>query len=112
MAFSDDVSNEYLHWDNPEAVTFRTKRHTGVTLSIATAVRESLQHNDSFFNGIAISGNELFWNIPVALMDDEEVKRGDEIEDQDDVIYSVKTAVKTGTGRSYSHWKCLTIEVP
>lgn len=104
-----DYTNDYLQWDNPEAVTLTTIRGGNET---ETAISHALQGDASRSllraSGISIQGDEILWLIPVALMPaNTEINQGDQIEQESGVAWSVLAAKQKGIGSQATHWECV-----
>ena len=111
-----DYSDDYLTWDQTEAVTVTSLINKGgvrteSSTSVATAKRGSREQMESSFNGITLDGNETFWLIPYTLMGTAVVGRDHVIKDSSDVEYKVKAARLVTKGASKIYYRCATIEV-
>jgi hypothetical protein len=103
-----DYSDEYKWWDNTETVTVSFRRYAGdVQIDLSSALRQQLNRRHAAFASIDIEGDETVWVLPEALLEGEEPKKGDEIEDSDDVTYTIVSAVRRGIGASITHWECV-----
>lgn len=112
MTYSYNATNDYLWWDNTEAVTV-TLRTAGVAddpVSVAVALREDVSRRLADSLGVQLRGDDLAWNIPAALMSGKEIHPGDFITDAGSVVYTVNPGgvQKIGVGGSVSHFLCLT----
>lgn len=96
-------STNYLNWVNPEPVQYLARRSTGtVETSIAVALRQALRSREASVLGLTLTGFELVWNIPVALLE-HEPQAGDAVVDAADVIWLITGNIER-RGRD-SHWR-------
>jgi hypothetical protein len=102
------TSTNYLNWVNTEAVRFVARRTTGTTpKAVRIALRQSATLREARTAGITLSGQELLWNLPVALLGSVEPQAGDAIVDSAGITWAVTGPVqKLGRG---SRWKLLCI---
>lgn len=92
MVTTLDVTQDFLNWDNTEAVTVSLIRTTGTTArSIANGLRRAINRTDSQVAGIQIGSESTVWNIPVAQMTTgDEIKEGDTVTDDDAIVWRIK----------------------
>lgn len=106
-----DYSDEYLHWDNTEPVTVVVRRAAAergtATIDVALARRGTPHRHAQFYNGVRLQGNEITWDVPVALLDGVDLKPESTITDQQGVAWTVVTAVELRLGSSRGAWQCL-----
>ena len=88
-----DMLNEYLIWDNREAVSHVSVRKSGnVTTNISDAKRRALTFKEIVGSGGVYTGKDLAWLLPVAVMAGAVPKPADRIVDGDGVTWTVLEA--------------------
>lgn len=108
--YQGDYSNEYLFWDNTEAVTVTIKRPgtpATTNIAIARAYREDLDHDTAKLFDIWSPQDAQVWNIPAALMGSDELRETDLITDASSVVWTVKAAVLERVGTSAVSWRAV-----
>ena len=106
-----DYSGDYRFWGNTEAVTVRLRRSTGdVDVAVATALRQSIRNDAPFYHGVRLSGGELLWRIPFALMEGDQIEIGDSITDLAAVAWNVLSVVVVSVGNSATEFQCLCVK--
>lgn len=108
MANTIDYSSEYLFWSQTEAVTVMLRQQSeNKSVSVATALRESINRKSASYAGLSLEGNAVQWCIPVALMGGETMHVGDEIKDSSGVRWKVSALTLIHIGSSPTHWEAM-----
>ena len=108
MAININYANEYLYWSQTEAVTVTLHQQSeNKSVSVATALRESINRKSASYSGLSLSSDSVQWSIPVALLDSETLEIGDEIKDAGGVRWKVSAATLIRAGSSPTHWEAM-----
>lgn len=85
----------YKGWHDTEEVTVTFKRDTDIDVSVSVAKRSAVDEKAATAAGVRLTGDELFFHIPVTLLEADEsfpgdLQNGDKITDANSVVYIVK----------------------
>lgn len=109
MSYQGDWSDDYLYWDNTEAVTaYVTTPNaaaagvdpTTTTVSIAIAFRGDISKLGKDLGDVLVETDTQEWSIPYALLGAYSFTQGDKIVDADDVTWIVDSSVLNRIGSS------------
>ncbi len=106
-----DYSGDYRFWSNTEAVTVRLRRSAGdVDVPVATALRDAIKSEAPEFRGVHLTGDELLWRIPFALLQGNRIEIGDWITDAAAVAWNVVSVATVSVGNSTTEFQCLCVK--
>jgi hypothetical protein len=107
-----DYTDEYLYWDQTEAVTIRLGTAAfDKNRAIDTAKRLNAAERESLFSDVGITSEDVVFLIPHALLNaGDRITIGDTIIDSEDVAYRVRAVTVARKGVSRSHYRCLVTE--
>lgn len=103
------LATSYLSWTDTESVTVVTKRSSGNTsITVAKALRRSLNRQEQQLVGGLLSGDEIVWNIPDALLTASPngsavIREGDTIGDGTDTFTVTRVSLLSKANR----WRCI-----
>lgn len=105
-----DTSEDYLVWENREAVTFRSRTRTGGTdFPITDAKRRAPTYKELAASNGAYTGQDLVWLLPAVLAPSASgqhaPKPGDKVTDDDGVIW---TALEVALNKLKQTWRLVT----
>ena len=108
-----DLSQDYLVWDNPEAITVEVRTldcafgtSEGDTFAVPTAKRRALTWKELAASGGAYTGQDTVWQIPQAVLPaGRPLKVGDQVIDADSTRY---TALDVSLGKWKQTWRLTT----
>lgn len=108
-----DITNDYLIFDNTEAITLTLKRNAGnltVTASNALRGRVPIRTEPTRFSG-ALATDTLSFFIPHdQIVEDragESPEVGDTITDGSSNVYTIESASQVAMATSVSGWRCI-----
>lgn len=108
MPVTVDMSDNYLVWDNTEAVVVQLRRTANEDVNIAVAKGGSIRRRDETALLLVQDTAEKSWNVPNKLLNPanngREIRREDRITDEAGVVWSAVVVSRIECG---CVWRCL-----
>ena len=104
MTIKSDQADNYLYWEDTEEVAITFRRSGGDTCLVDIVV---MRHNASrvrqVFGSASVTGDNLAFSVPNALLSSNEIQSGDKITDAAGVDYFVDQVSRFQFGHE---WFC------